>query len=48
MKIAAIETLPVSVGPGYDYAVIIVLVRTDLLRPVADVNFPSGRASQHV
>ena len=29
MKITAIETLPVSVGPGYDYAVIIVLVRTD-------------------
>jgi len=29
MKISQIETLPVSVGPGYDYAVIIVLVRTD-------------------
>ena len=29
MKITAIETLPVSVGPGYEYAVIIVLVRTD-------------------
>ena len=29
MKITAIETLPVSVGPSYDYAVIIVLVRTD-------------------
>ena len=29
MKITAIETLPVSVGPGYDYAVIVVLVRTD-------------------
>ena len=29
MKITEIETLPVSVGPGYDYAVIIVLVRTD-------------------
>ena len=29
MKIAEIETLPVSVGPGYKYAVIIVLVRTD-------------------
>ena len=29
VKITGIETLPVSVGPGYDYAVIIVLVRTD-------------------
>ncbi|HEX4931490.1 MAG TPA: mandelate racemase/muconate lactonizing enzyme family protein [Gaiellaceae bacterium] len=29
MRITEIETLPVSVGPGYDYAVIIVLVRTD-------------------
>ena len=29
MKITGIETLPVSVGDGYDYAVIIVLVRTD-------------------
>ena len=29
MKITEIETLPVSVGPGYDYAVLIVLVRTD-------------------
>ena len=29
MKITGIETLPVSVGAGYDYAVIIVLVRTD-------------------
>jgi L-alanine-DL-glutamate epimerase-like enolase superfamily enzyme len=29
MKITEIETLPVSVGAGYDYAVIIVLVRTD-------------------
>ena len=29
MKITDIETLPVSVGGGYDYAVIIVLVRTD-------------------
>ena len=29
MKITEIETLPVSVGEGYDYAVIIVLVRTD-------------------
>ena len=29
MKITEIETLPVSVGPGYEYAVIIVLVRTD-------------------
>ena len=29
MKITGIETLPVSVGPGYDYAVLIVLVRTD-------------------
>jgi L-alanine-DL-glutamate epimerase-like enolase superfamily enzyme len=29
MQITEIETLPVSVGSGYDYAVIIVLVRTD-------------------
>ncbi len=29
MKITEIETLPVSVGPGYEYAVIIVLVHTD-------------------
>ena len=29
MKITGIETLPVRVGPGYDCAVIIVLVRTD-------------------
>ena len=29
MKITGIETLPVSVGGGYDYAVILVLVRTD-------------------
>ena len=29
MKITEIETLPVSVGGGYDFAVIIVLVRTD-------------------
>jgi L-alanine-DL-glutamate epimerase-like enolase superfamily enzyme len=29
MKITEIETLPVSVGGGYDYAVIVVLVRTD-------------------
>ena len=29
MKITEIETLPVSVGGGYDYAVLIVLVRTD-------------------
>ncbi len=29
MRITEIETLPVSVGEGYDYAVIIVLVRTD-------------------
>jgi mannonate dehydratase len=29
MKITEIETLPVSVGAGYDYAVIVVLVRTD-------------------
>ena len=29
MRITEIETLPVSVGPGYEYAVIIVLVRTD-------------------
>ena len=29
MKITEIETLPVRVGPGYEYAVIIVLVRTD-------------------
>ena len=29
MRITGIETLPVSVGPGYEYAVIIVLVRTD-------------------
>ena len=29
MKITEIETLPVSVGPDYKYAVIIVLVRTD-------------------
>ena len=29
MKITGIETLPVSVGAGYDYAVIVVLVRTD-------------------
>ena len=29
MKITGIETLPVSVGAGYDYAVILVLVRTD-------------------
>ena len=29
MKITGIETLPVSVGDGYDYAVIVVLVRTD-------------------
>lgn len=29
MKITEIETLPVRVGPGYDYAVIVVLVRTD-------------------
>ena len=29
MKITEIETLPVSVGPGYEYAVILVLVRTD-------------------
>ena len=29
MRITGIETLPVSVGAGYDYAVLIVLVRTD-------------------
>ncbi len=29
MKITRIETLPVSVGAGYDYAVIVVLIRTD-------------------
>lgn len=29
MKITEIETLPVSVGAGYDFAVILVLVRTD-------------------
>jgi L-alanine-DL-glutamate epimerase-like enolase superfamily enzyme len=29
MKITGIETLPVSVGAGYDYAVVLVLVRTD-------------------
>ncbi len=29
MKITQIETLPVSVGGGYDYAVIVVLIRTD-------------------
>ena len=29
MRITEIETLPVSVGPGYEYAVILVLVRTD-------------------
>jgi len=29
VKITGIETLPVSVGGGYDYAVILVLVRTD-------------------
>jgi L-alanine-DL-glutamate epimerase-like enolase superfamily enzyme len=29
VKITGIETLPVSVGDGYDYAVIVVLVRTD-------------------
>src|SRR4051812_31017599 len=29
MKITAIEALPVSAGTGYDYAVIIVLIRTD-------------------
>ena len=29
MRITGIETLPVSVGGGYDYAVILVLVRTD-------------------
>ena len=29
VKISQIETLPVSVGRGYDYAVVIVLVRTD-------------------
>jgi L-alanine-DL-glutamate epimerase-like enolase superfamily enzyme len=29
VKITEIETLPVSVGPGYEYAVILVLVRTD-------------------
>src|SRR5688500_12387897 len=29
MRITGIETLPVSVGPGYEYAVIIVLVHTD-------------------
>lgn len=29
MKITAIETLSVAVGPGYPYAVLIVLVRTD-------------------
>ena len=29
MRITEIETLPVSVGAGYDYAVILVLVRTD-------------------
>ncbi len=29
MRITGIETLPVSVGAGYDYAVIVVLVRTD-------------------
>jgi hypothetical protein len=29
VKITGIETLPVSVGGGYDHAVIIVLVRTD-------------------
>lgn len=29
MKITGIETLPVSVGPGYEFAVILVLVRTD-------------------
>jgi L-alanine-DL-glutamate epimerase-like enolase superfamily enzyme len=29
MRITEIETLSVSVGGGYDYAVILVLVRTD-------------------
>ena len=29
MRITGIETLPVSVGAGYDFAVILVLVRTD-------------------
>ncbi len=29
MKITGIETLPVSVGGGYDFAVVLVLVRTD-------------------
>ena len=29
MKITEIETLSVRVGAGYDYAVLIVLVRTD-------------------
>lgn len=29
MKITDIEALPISVGPGYPYAVIVVLVRTD-------------------
>ena len=29
MKITEIETLPIGVGAGYDYAVLIVLVRTD-------------------
>jgi len=29
MRITGIETLPVSVGGGYDYAVILVLIRTD-------------------
>ena len=29
MKITEIETIPVSPGPGYPYAVIVVLIRTD-------------------
>jgi galactonate dehydratase len=29
MRITGVETLPVSVGPGYAYAVVLVLVRTD-------------------
>src|SRR5436309_3026075 len=29
MRITAIDALPISAGPGYNYAIIIVLVRTD-------------------
>lgn len=29
MKITDIEALPISAGPGYLYAIIVVLVRTD-------------------